>query len=117
MRANQEIRKGCVHLKLNGIIFVREFPFYFKSHFELHYDINADPSIFTSPCLFKNTKPTPPVFCCTCSRGILRSGKIILVHPNSGNQILFPAPIKLLKPTIPSLEAGVSKVQEMGNFR
>lgn len=83
VRANQEIMKGCVHLKLNGIFFVREFPFYFNLHFKLHYDIkvNADPSIFTSPCLCKKTKPKHTVFCCMYSHGILRAGRIILVHP------------------------------------
>lgn len=75
--------KGCVHLKLNGIFFVREFSFYFNLHFKLHYDIkvNADPSIFTSLCLFRKAKLKHPVFCCMCSHGILRAGKIILVYP------------------------------------
>lgn len=58
MRANQEIMKG--YLKLNGIFFVRAFPFYFDLHLKLHCDkkVNADPSILASPCPCKEKNQT-----------------------------------------------------------
>lgn len=115
MRANQEIMKG--YLKLNGIFFVRAFPFYFDLHLKLHCDkkVNADPSILASPCpCKKKNKPKHTMFFCRCSHGILRAGKDNFGASNSGNQILLPAPIKLFKPAFPSLEAGVSRAQKLG---
>lgn len=108
-----------IHLKPNGIFFVREFPFYFNLHFKLHDDIkvNTDPSIFASPCLCKKTKPRHTVFFCMCSHGILRAGKDNFGASNSGNQIFLPSLIKLFKPTFPSLEAGASRAQEAVRVR
>lgn len=85
MRANQEIMKG--YLKLNGIFFVRAFPFYFDLHLKLHCDkkVNADPSILASPCpCKKKNKPKHTMFFCRCSHGILRAGKDNFGASNSG---------------------------------